>query len=186
MLANTTCNVIMNNLRGKKDTLLWILILIVMGLATLMAGGLLTIGPVVSILKSSQTRSWARVNARIVSVTYGTSVIEKDGIPKAGQSRSGVIPSIVYAYTFQGAEYQNRRVSYGLPTVGIRKLGHVFQGSAVSAWVNPANPSESILVQVSPLEGKCAYLIPLGLITLGVGALSAVCARRLLISKARL
>lgn len=174
----------MNNLRETKDTLLWISILIAMALATLMAGSGLTIGPVVSMFKSSQTKRWTQVNAKIISVRYGSNAAETIGGAKASQSRSTVIPSIVYVYTFQGAEYQNRRVSYGLPTVGMRKLGHVHQGSAVSARVNPANPSESILVQVGPLEGKCVYLIPLGLITLGVSTLSALSARRLLLSKA--
>lgn len=180
-----TCNATMNNRLKQEDTLLWILILIVMALATLMAGSWLTLGPLVSIFKSSQTKSWTHVNARITSVTYGRSVIENGGGLKSSHSRSGVIPSIVYVYKFQGAEYQNRRVSYGLPTVGIRRLGHVTQGSAVSAWVNPADPSESILVRVSPLEGKCFYLIPLGLITLGAGTLSALAARKLMLSRAR-
>jgi len=128
--------------------------------------------------KVSEAKGWTKTPCRIVS-----SEVDRVRKQSSSGSREFYSPKIAYTYEFEGKTYSNSRYSFSAtgstsPRKSYRIVDDYPEGSQQVCYVNPASPSEAVLMRGHRAVTLFGLLgIPLALFGLG-GMASSLFRRR--------
>lgn len=138
------------------------------GIFVLVGLGLIVIGPLETFYQHARSANWQPVPVTLHSV---------DVESHAGDDSTTYSVVAQYSYQFGGQRYQGDRVGYdwGSDNIGNyhqRIVGSIYRAQArgeLRVWVNPSNPSESILMRELRWK-KILFTFVFGAVFAGAGA----------------
>lgn len=137
---------------------------------SLVAGLAAAAGAIYAYVKSADTLTWTRVTAQIIE-----SSVHADMKGDAASYEAVV----KYRYHLDGNEYTGNRIriigiTYPFKSNAEKLLEQYPAGREVAAYINPAKPSESVLVTgAQPIAAVLLFLLGLGFVWFGVSGLTS-------------
>jgi hypothetical protein len=122
----------------------------------LVAGGTVTFFSACTYSKGKSSLRWQPIRGDLIAVAWHS--------PSDGPD----YPTVDYRYTFAGNNYEGTKACFGAASEATCKLGAATAGEKVTVFVNPANPSESVLLPGASDFAKGFLGVGCGLIILGL------------------